>query len=173
MPSGEDLARAVVAAARHRLAESAAKIKHCLGQLSDVQLGWRPRESQNSIANLVLHLCGNVRQWIVSGCGGEPDTRDRPGEFAERRLLSRTELERRLDEAVGRADTVLAGLTAGQLLEKRGIQGFDTTVLGAIFDSVPHFNGHTQEIVLLTRLQLGDAYSFQWVPATPEQGAPS
>jgi hypothetical protein len=173
MPSGEELARAVVAAARHRLAESAARIKHCLGQLSDVQLAWRPSETQNSIANLVLHLCGNLRQWIVSGCGGEPDTRDRPGEFAERRLLCRAELEHRLDEAVGRADTVLAVLTAGQLLEKRRIQGFDTTVLGALFDSVPHFSGHTQEIVFLTRLQLGDAYQFQWVPATPEQGVPS
>jgi hypothetical protein len=172
MPPGEELARALVAAARARLAESTAKIKHCLGQLSDAQLWWRPRESQNSIANLVLHLCGNVQQWIVSGCGDAPDTRDRPREFAEREMLPAAELVRRLGEVIRAADGVLDGLTAEQLLARRRIQGFDTTVLAALFDSVPHFSGHTQEIVCLTRLQLGGAYRFWWVPATAEQGAP-
>ena len=171
--TANELAAAVADAAGHEMSSALERMKHCLGQLSEEQVWWRPHPAMNSIGNLALHLCGNVRQWIVSGCGGEPDTRDRPGEFAERRLLCRAELEHRLDEAVGRADTVLAVLTAGQLLEKRRIQGFDTTVLGALFDSVPHFSGHTQEIVFLTRLQLGDAYQFQWVPATPEQGVPS
>jgi hypothetical protein len=170
--SSHELARVVIAEARHRLTESAAKIKHCLNQLSDEQLWWRPGASLNSIANLVLHLCGNVRQWIISGCGNEPDTRDRPGEFADRSMLSRAELSRRLDETLARADAVLEGLTAAQLLEQRRIQGFDTSVLGGIFDSVPHFSGHTQEIVSFTRMQLGDAYRFFWVPATPKQGVP-
>jgi hypothetical protein len=57
------------------------------------------------------------------------------------------------------------------LLEPRRIQGFETTVLAALFDSVSHFVGHTHQIVYITRLRLGDAYRFQWVPATPEQGA--
>jgi hypothetical protein len=170
--ANEEVALAFITAARQRLAESAAKIRHCLGQLSDVQLWWRPGESQNSIANLVLHLCGNVRQWIIAGCGTEADTRDRPREFAERGPLPRAELARRLDETVAGAEAVLAGLSAQDLLEGRRVQGFDTTILGAIMDSVPHFSGHTQEIVCLTRLQLGDAYQFRWVPATHEQGAP-
>ena len=58
-----------------------------------------------------------------------------------------------------------------ELLEPRRIQGFETTGLAAIFDSVAHFKGHTQEIVHLTRMQLGDRYRFEWVPSTPEEGA--
>ena len=71
----------------------------------------------------------------------------------------------------GRSRAVLKSQTARQLLEVRRIQGFDVTGLAAIFDSVPHFGGHTQEIVHLTRLQLGNDYKFAWAPSTPEQGA--
>jgi hypothetical protein len=74
------------------------------------------------------------------------------------------------------ADELAAAVGAAaherQLLQARRIQGFDVTGLAAHFDSVPHFRGHTQEIIGLTRLQLGDAYQFAWAPANPEQGAP-
>ena len=159
-------------ASRHRLTESVKKIKHCLEQLTDEQVWWRPHDAQNSIANLVLHLCGNVRQWIISGVGGAPDVRDRPKEFSERSSIAKTELIGRLDEVVGQADAVLAEMTDQQLLEPRRIQGFDETALSAIFDSLTHFQGHTQEIICLTRMQLGKAYQFAWVPATKDQGAP-
>jgi hypothetical protein len=172
-PQDETLARAVAAAARQRLEESAKKIQHCLDQLTEEQVWWRPTPSQNSIANLILHLCGNVQQWLVAGITEERDVRNRPAEFSERRPVPRAELSRRLIEVVARAAGVLDGLTAKQLLQPRRIQGFDVTVLTAIFDAVPHFQGHTQEIVSLTRLQLGDAYHFHFVPATPEQGAPA
>ena len=132
---------------------------------------WRSRPSLNSVGNLVLHLCGNLRQWIVAGLGGAADVRDRPAEFAERGPIPRDELLRRLEAVVDESRAVLARQTARQLLEARRIQGFDVTGLKAIFDSVPHFRGHTQEIVHLTRLQLGAAYQFAWTPATPEQGA--
>ena len=129
--------------------------------------------SLNSIGNLTLHLRGNLRQWIVAGLGGAADSRDRPAEFTELGPIPREELLRKLEAVVGEARAVLARQTARQLLEARRIQGFDVTGLAAIFDSVPHFRGHTQEIVSLTRLQLGDAYKFAWAPTTPEQGAPS
>ncbi|OAI52914.1 hypothetical protein AYO44_04500 [Planctomycetaceae bacterium SCGC AG-212-F19] len=161
-----------LAASRRRLAVCVKMIKHCLAQLSEAQVGWRPHDSMNSIANIVLHLCGNVRQWIVSGVGGAPDIRDRPKEFADRSPISKAELVRRLDEIAGQADAVLTNVTDQQLLEPRRIQGFDETALSAIFDSVSHFRGHMQEIVYITRLQLGDAYQFEWTPATKEQGAP-
>ena len=67
----------------------------------------------------------------------------------------------------------LAGVDPRQLSEPRRIKGFDLTGVAAIFDSVPHFRGHTQEIVHMTRLQLGDAYQFAWTPTTPEQGGPT
>jgi hypothetical protein len=155
------------------LASALAKIKHCLGQLTGEQVWWRPRPSLNSIGNLTLHLCGNLRQWIVAGLGGAADSRDRPAEFSERGPISKDELLRRLEAVVEEARAVLARQSAPQLLEARRIQGFGVTGLAAIFDSVPHFRGHTQEIIGMTRLQLGDACKFARTPTTPEQGGPT
>jgi hypothetical protein len=168
----DDLARTVGHEAANELASALGKINHCLDQLTDEQVWWRSHPSLNSIANLILHLYGNIRQWIVAGLGGAKDLRDRPTEFAERGPIPKDELLGKLDSVVSQAKAVLGKLTARQLLEARCIQGFDVTGLAAIFDSVPHFRGHTQEIIHLTRLQLGDAYKFAWTPTTPEQGAP-
>jgi uncharacterized damage-inducible protein DinB len=142
---------AFVAQARRRLAASSDRIKHCVEQLNDAQVWWRPQESMNSIANILLHLCGNLRQWIVSGVGGAADVRDRPKEFSQRQPISKQELLRRLHEVIGAADQALAGLTDANLLAPRRIQGFDETVLSAIFDTLAHLSGHTQEIVFITR----------------------
>jgi hypothetical protein len=170
MHSSTDLAAAVGSAAGQELDKAFERITHCLSQLSDEQVWWRPSASMNSIGNLILHLCGNLRQWIVAGLGVARDVRDRPKEFAERGPISREELQHRLDGVVAEAKTVLAGLNADQLLASRRIQGFNVTGLEAIFDSVPHFRGHTQEIIHVTRLQLGDAYRFAWTPGSPEEG---
>ena len=125
----------------------------------------------NSTGNLILHLTGNVRQWIVGGIGGEADFRNRPAEFAERGPIPAADLIKRLEEVVRGAQQVLRQATAEQMLSRRRIQGFETSGWGAVFDCVPHFKGHTQEIICLTRLQLGAAYRVHWQPQTPEEGA--
>jgi hypothetical protein len=170
--TADELAAAVGAEAAKELTSALGRVKHCLGQLTDEQVWRRPQPSLNSIGNLILHLCGNLRQWVVAGVGGAADARDRPAEFAQRGPIPKAEVLATLDAVVGEARGVLGGLTARQLLEVRRIQGFDVTALAAVFDSVPHFRGHTQEIVHMTRSQLGDGYQFAWVPATPEEGAP-
>ena len=166
-----DLTSAVTAAASQALAQAVDRIKHCLGQLSDKQVWWRPSEAMNSIGNLILHLCGNVRQWIVAGIGGAPDARQRPMEFSERGPIPKAELLRRLDEVMAEAHGALKKASSQDLLRKRCIQGFDVTGLEAIFDSVPHLKGHTQEIIHMTRCLLGDAYQFAWTPSTVQEGA--
>lgn len=157
--------------ARQTLAGAMKKIENCLEQLGDEDLWWRQHDSQNSIQNILLHLCGNVRQWIVHGVGDAPDVRERAQEFADRRPLAKAELLTRLRGALAEADGALAGLPRDRLLEPRRIQGFHTSVLAAIFDSVSHFVGHTHQVVYIARLRLGDAYRFQWTPANAEQGA--
>jgi hypothetical protein len=166
------IAAAFLAGSRSALAGALTKIEHCVAQLTDADLGWRQFESHNSIETVILHLCGNLRQWIIHGVGGEPDVRNRPLEFSDRQNRPKAELLAMLREAVEKCDKVLAACPAGRLLEVRRIQGFDTTVLSAIFDTVSHFVGHQHQIVYITRLRLGDAYKFQWTPPTPEQGAP-
>ena len=168
-PQAQELAEHVTTEARNSLKEGIEKIEHCVAQLSDEQLWWRPRPEMNSIANLMLHLSGNVRQWIISGVGGAKDVRNRPGEFADQSRRPKNELLATLESTVEEADAALSKLTATQLIAPKRIQGFDTTVMGAIFSCVPHFRGHVQEIIHMTREQLGEKYRFDFVPQGPEQ----
>lgn len=170
-PTADDMAIVVGREAGQELTEAQSRIEHCLRQLTDEQVWWRPGESRNSIGNLVLHLCGNLRQWCVTTFRGLDDERDRPAEFAARQVIPRAELLARLDATVADARRVLAGLSAAELLRTRRIQGFEMSGIGAIFHTVPHFRGHAQEIIHITREILGDRYQFAWQPATKEQGA--
>jgi hypothetical protein len=169
--TADAFASAVGAQAALEMAEALQRIKHCLNQLRDEQIWWRAAPALNSIGNLILHLCGNVRQWIIVGLGGGQDARNRPAEFAEQGPIPRIELLERLEAVVEEAGSVLRRQQAEPMLRVRRIQGMDVTGLEALFSCVPHFRGHTQEIVAMTRLQLGQAYQFAWVPASPEQGA--
>jgi hypothetical protein len=169
--TADELAVEVGTAAAHELESAFERIKHCLGQLNDQQVWRRSHSSMNSIGNLILHLCGNVKQWIIAGLGGELDVRNRPAEFSERGPIPKQVLLQQLELVVTEAARVLKRQNAAILLESRLIQGFNVTGLQAIFSSVPHFRGHTQEIIHMTRLQLADAYKFAWTPTTPEQGA--
>ncbi len=168
----ESLSNAVGNEASDELDGALRKIKHCVNQLTDDQLWWRPSESMNSVANLLLHLCGNLRQWIVSGVGGTADVRERQKEFDERSSAPKTELMQQIEDVVAQAKAALSEMSAEELLRVRRIQGFDVTGMQAIFESVAHFRGHTQEIVHMTRCQLGNSYEFDFVPSTAEQGAP-
>ncbi len=164
------VAAACIALSREYLAKSLQRIRHCVDQLDDERLWWRPHPALNSIANLLLHLAGNLRQWIVSGVGGAPDERNRPAEFSDRSGLSKAEVMDRFERVVAEADAALARLDPARLLEPRRVQGFDETVMSAMYDSLTHLCGHVQEIVCLTRMQLGDRYRFLWTPS-PDQGA--
>lgn len=171
MTQTKDITTATKNAAIDELEDAVKKLTHCLGQLEIEQLWWRPTPAMNSIANLILHVCGNVRQWITAGVGGADDIRNRPQEFSERESFDREELIGRLDATMEEARCAIANASTAELMEVRRIQGFEVTGIGAIFHSVAHFRGHVQEIVHLTRSQLGDAYRFDFVPNTPEQGA--
>ena len=161
---------AYVDEAVHQLREGLRKIQHCLSQLDEQQMWWRPHEAQNSIANLMLHLGGNLRQWIISGVGRVPDVRNRLSEFAEHGPIPKRDLLEGLTETVDTAIRTLHERAADRLLELQRIQGFETTVLSAIFHSVSHFIGHVQEIISLSRQQLGSDYKFDFIPQTKEQG---
>jgi uncharacterized damage-inducible protein DinB len=158
------LAREVTATAARELDSALTRIKHCLDQLSDAQIWQRPGAGQNSIANLLLHLAGNLRQWIIVGMGGGDDRRDRPREFADDSGVPKSQLLATLESTVREAQAVLARQSAADLTRIRHIQEWDVSGLTAIFDAVPHFRGHTQEIIFRTRLLLGERYQFAWQP---------
>jgi uncharacterized damage-inducible protein DinB len=128
------------------------KIERCLEKLSDEQIWWRPNEESNSIGNLVLHLCGNARQWIVAGVGSEADTRVRDDEFNQRDVINRPELVTLLRSTLADVEKVLRSVDPTALLSRREIQGHDVDVLEAIFHVTEHFSMHTGQIILLTKL---------------------
>jgi uncharacterized damage-inducible protein DinB len=135
--------------------EYPASIDRAVFALTDEQIWWRPNEGSNSIGNLILHLAGNVRQWIVAGVGRQPNERNRQQEFDERRKIPKHELLARLATVLAEADAVLANLQEGELKEARRIQGSDTTVMKAIYHVVEHFSMHTGQIQSIAKSQLG------------------
>ena len=148
-----DVARAFIDRASEFLStDYLPKIERCLEQLRDEQIWYRPNEASNSIGNLVLHLCGNARQWIVAGLGNNPDRRDRDSEFSQRDAIPRADLLELLRTTVKEVEQVLTDFDSSVILEQRTIQGKSVEVLAAIFHVTEHFSMHTGQIILLTKM---------------------
>jgi len=147
-----EIGRLFITRSRHHLSEDfLPKIERCLELLKDEQIWWRANPQSNSIGNLILHLSGNVRQWIVGGLGGAADSRNRDAEFAQRDVISRDELIAKLKQAVDDADATLAEFDVDKLLDQQSIQGGDVSALEAILHVVEHFSMHAGQIVYITK----------------------
>lgn len=152
------IASAFVERSRHYLAyEYPTKIERCLATLPAETLWRRTGDGSNSIGNLLLHLEGNVRQWLVSSVGGAPDHRERSAEFAAVEGDDARTLFAALTATLLESDAILAQLTPDELLTHRTIQGRDVTVLEAVYHVVEHFSLHTGQIIMLTKA---------WVPGS-------
>jgi uncharacterized damage-inducible protein DinB len=135
-----------------KLRQSQDRIQHCLERLSQDQIWWRGSDESNAIGNLVLHLCGNVRQWIITSIGGSPDTRDRDAEFAARGQVDAGTLRSRLAATVDEAVQVIENISPQRLTEGVRVQGYDKSILEAIYHVVEHFSLHTGQIIYATKL---------------------
>ena len=159
--TADELAVVVGAAAAHELDSALNRIKHCLGQLNDEQVWHRSQPGLNSIGNLILHLCGNVRQWIIGGIGGQPDIRDRDSEFAARGGMEPGELAAKLKAIVTEAAEVIRKVPVERLPERKTIQKvYEQTVMEAIYHVVEHFAQHTGQIIFATKLLTGDDLGY-------------
>lgn len=136
------------------------KIRAAVTPMHEEDVWWRPNDASNSIGNLMLHLAGNVRQWIAHGVGREEDVRDRPAEFDAREGADAEQLLETLEAALAAADGVLAALPPEALHERRTIQGMDVSVLDAIYHVVEHFAGHTYQIIWIAKARTGRDLGF-------------
>ncbi|MEX0692222.1 MAG: DUF1572 family protein [Gemmatimonadales bacterium] len=162
---------------RYLTEEYLPKIRAALVPLSDDDVWWRPNEASNSIGNLLLHLAGNVRQWIVAGVGGATDQRDRSAEFTARGSVTKDQALATLESAVANAAAVLSALPPSRLPAQVRIQGRDTTVFDAIYHVIEHFSTHTGQILWIAKARSGRDLGFyqdagglakpQWPGARP------
>lgn len=147
-----ETAQIFLATARKSLIEEHwPRLRECVCSLNEEQLWWRPNEASNSIGNLLLHLNGNVGQWIVANFNHTEDCRNRPIEFAERGPMPVAGLVARLASTLEEAGATLARLTEDELLATYEIQGFTVTGLYAVFHCVEHFASHYGQIAYITK----------------------
>ncbi len=151
-----DINKHFIAEARRYLSSSyLPKIERSLETLTDEDIWWRANSESNSIGNLLLHIDGSTRMWIISGVGGALDRRDRQQEFDERSVIPHAELLARLKATVAEVDAVLANVEAKALLERRQIREDNVTGLEAIFHAVEHFSMHAGQIIMLAKMRTG------------------
>ncbi len=159
--SPSNIGSAYIAYSRRRLLkEYLPKIQLCVNELSEDDIWWRAHETDNSIGNLLLHLSGNICQWIIAGLGGVQDVRDRAKEFTERTHIPKTELLKMFEETLIEADRVLEQFDVSQILELKRIQKWDVTCLDAISHVVEHVAQHMGQIIYITKLRKGIDLKF-------------
>jgi uncharacterized damage-inducible protein DinB len=156
----DTLDRLFLACSVSQLRQKMDRIGTCVSQLGDEQIWARGSENENAIGNLMLHLAGNVRQWIVSGVGGTPDARDRDSEFAAQGGMTKAALESRLRQTVADAVEVIEQLTPERLATEVTIQGYHVSVLEAVYHVVEHFSMHTGQIIFATKMLTGSDLGF-------------
>ena len=136
----------------HRIDENTKRVTSCLDELLESELWKRPNENSNSVGNLILHLCGNVRQYAISSLGNSEDIRERDKEFAAQEGYSKSELLQKLIQTLDQAKKVMTNTTDVELLKQKKVQGFTYSGIGIIVHVTEHYSYHTGQIVFWTKL---------------------
>ena len=171
----ESTDRVFLDCAVRKLRQLAGRIEGCLGRLSEEQIWARGAENENAVGNLVLHLSGNVRQWIIAAVGGKEDIRQREAEFATRGGRAAAGLAEHLRSIVAEATGIIAALPPERLSEPLVVQSYHVTVLEAIFHVTEHFAGHTGQIIFATKLLTGQDLGYHrhlWTTAAHGEQTP-
>src|SRR5262245_3663518 len=138
------------------------RIERAVAELPARDLWWRPHARTTSVGNLLLHLQGNIRQWIVTGLGGAPDARDRDAEFAARDGAGARRLLAALRETVQDAAEVIASLDERALMGRVTLQGFRLTRLEAVLHVVEHMSWHAGQIAWIAKARAGERHRIAY-----------
>ena len=136
----------------HRIDENTKRLKACIEELHESEIWIRPNENSNSIGNLILHLCGNVRQYAISSLGNMPDVRERDKEFSANGGYPKADLFNKLLSTLEEAKGVMQNVTSAELLRKRKVQGYSYSGIGIIVHITEHYSYHTGQIIFWTKL---------------------
>lgn len=136
---------------RRLFTEGADRIKKCLSHLSQEQIWYKHNDNTNSVGNLVLHLCGNVRQYILHGIDGQADIRERHLEFSETGPIATNILIEKLNQLESDVKAAFQRIEPGHLIEDRKVQGFDENVTSILVHVAEHFSYHVGQITFYTK----------------------
>jgi uncharacterized protein DUF1572 len=128
------------------------KIRTCLDEFEESEVWKRPNPHSNSVGNLILHLSGNIRQWIISSLGNVQDVRERDKEFSSDSGYTKQELFQKLSLTVEEAKKVLKNISTEEILKKRKIQGNVHSGIAVIIRVTEHYSYHTGQIIFWTKL---------------------
>ena len=148
----QELIREFIKNSVDRIDENTKKITRCFEDLDEKDIWIRPNESSNSIGNMILHLCGNIRQYIISSLGEKEDIRERDLEFSTPGGLNKSELLDKLTAITDESKTIIGAADAGVLLRIRSVQGYEYSGLGIIYHVVEHYSYHTGQVIFFTKL---------------------
>jgi uncharacterized damage-inducible protein DinB len=132
--------------ALYRMDESTRMVSMSLAEISEDEVWQKPNDSLNSIGNLILHLCGNITQYVISSLGETEDTRNRNEEFSSNKMATKEELLIKLNATVDTAKRVIFDANEKQLLQVKSVQGFTFSGIGIIMHVVEHYSYHTGQI---------------------------
>jgi uncharacterized damage-inducible protein DinB len=151
----DHIAREFVDQSLFRINENTPKIKKCLEELNEEQIWQRPNEASNSIGNILLHLCGNITQYIISALGRQPDHRERDKEFAAKSGYSKEELQNKITNVLDEAIKTINSVDETRLMKIYYVQGFHHSGIGIIIHVTEHYSYHTGQVIFWTKLLKG------------------
>ena len=135
----------------YRIDESLRFIERCFDQLSQEQCWQKPNSEMNTIGNLILHLCGNIRQYAISSLGQQTDSRDRDAEFAHVSTMTKSELIQKIQDTVSEAKQIMKTVSEEELGRERVVQGFTMSGIGILIHITEHLSYHTGQIAWMTK----------------------
>jgi len=154
------IARIFLDDSRARLAHTRQRITGVINQLSDDDLNWRPNPETNSVTNLIVHICGNLKQRYGHHIAGDPDLRDRPAEFDTALHRTKAELLAAIDDAFGMVDGILERLPMATLFDVTQVRGEQRSILDIITTSATHTSEHLGQIIYIAKIRLGPRYQY-------------
>ena len=148
----EEFVREFLSQAIHRIDENTPKLIACVRELDEAEVWKRPNPHSNSVGNIILHLCGNIRQYAISSLGNRQDVRERDKEFSADGGYSASELLKKLTDTLDEAKSIIQTISAEELLRKRKVQGYTHSGIGIVIHVTEHYSYHTGQIIFWTKL---------------------
>jgi uncharacterized damage-inducible protein DinB len=148
----EEFIKEFIAQAIHRIDENIPKLIKCIGELEESEIWKRPNQNSNSVGNIILHLCGNIRQYAISSLGHSKDVREREKEFLADGGYSKPDLLQKFLSTIEEAKNIIQNISVEELLRRRQVQGYTHSGIGIVIHVTEHLSYHTGQIIFWTKL---------------------